>query len=82
MCHLRHVMTSSMTFGSSGAAEGDRERKEGGNGEGGAAVEDGEGGQEERAMGRGDFYDGIPGWTYFSRATPGHPASYHYLWIT
>ena len=23
----------------------------------------------------GDFTDGMPGWTYFSRATPGHPAS-------
>ena len=28
-----------------------------------------------RETGRGDFYDGIPGWTYFSRAMPGHPAS-------
>ena len=27
------------------------------------------------AMGRGDFTDGMPGWTYFSRAMPGHPAS-------
>ena len=25
-------------------------------------------------MGRGDFYDGMSGWRYFSRATPGHPA--------
>ena len=28
-------------------------------------------------MGRGDFYDGMPGWTYFSQAMPGHPASIH-----
>ena len=27
------------------------------------------------AMGRGYFCDGMPGWTYFSRATSGHPAS-------
>ena len=26
-------------------------------------------------MGRGDFYNGMPGWRYYSRATPGHPAS-------
>ena len=26
-------------------------------------------------MGRGDFYDGMQGWTYLSQATPGHPAS-------
>ena len=27
------------------------------------------------AKGRGHFYNGMPGWTYFSRATPGHLAS-------
>ena len=26
------------------------------------------------AMGRGYFCDGMPGWTYFYRATPGHIA--------
>ena len=26
------------------------------------------------AMGRGYFCDGMPGWTYFSQTTPGHPA--------
>ena len=31
--------------------------------------------RKEGGYGEGDFYDGIPGWTYFSRATPGHPAS-------
>ena len=54
------------------------DRKEGDNGEGNFYAEgDGEGGQEAgiSAIGRGDFYDGMPGWTYFSRATPGHPAS-------
>ena len=30
---------------------------------------------KEWDMGRGDFTDGMPGWTNFSRATPGHPAS-------
>ena len=33
------------------------------------------------AMGRGYFCDGMPGWTYFSLATPGHPASYSISWF-
>ena len=32
-------------------------------------------GQRGGAMGRGDFTDGMPGWRYFSRAMPDHPAS-------
>ena len=30
---------------------------------------------KEGGNGEGDFYDGIPGWIYLSRAMPGHPAS-------
>ena len=44
-----------------------------------AAEEDGKGGQEGGGNGEGHFYDGMPGWTYFSRATPGHPASVYYI---
>ena len=33
------------------------------------------------AMGRGDFTDGMLGWTYFSLAMPGHPASMSILII-
>ena len=31
------------------------------------------------ANGEGDFTDGMPGWRYFSRAMPGHPASKRYF---
>ena len=31
--------------------------------------------RKEGGNGEGDFYDGMPVWTYFSRATPGHQAS-------
>ena len=34
--------------------------------------------RKEGAMGRGYFCDGMPGWTYFSQPTPGHPASFIY----
>ena len=55
------------------------DRKEGGNGkEGFLHVWRGVAGE----IGRGYFTNGMPGWRYFSRATPGHPASittYHSL---
>ena len=60
------------------------DRKEGGSGEGEflhiwrglvgeAGRVDRKGG--EGGNGEGDFTDGMPGWRYFSRATPSHPAS-------
>ena len=56
-------------------AAGREHRKEGGMGRGGIStrLKGGGGGG-----GEGDFtdgYDRIPGWTYFSRVTPGHPSS-------
>ena len=38
--------------------------------------------RKEGAMGRGYFTDGMPGWKYFPRATPGHPAGMIYYVFT
>ena len=35
--------------------------------------------RKEGGNGEVDFFDGMPAWTYFSRAAPGHPASTRYI---
>ena len=50
-------------------------------GVGGLAGEAGRVDRKEGGSREGDFtdgYDGMSGWTYFSQATPGHPASILY----
>ena len=72
----------SVTFGGGMAEEKEGEQEGGGNGAGAflhvwrkVAGETGRVDRKEGAMGRWDFTDGMPGWTYFSLTRPGHLGS-------